>query len=93
MTKAPFRSNSNRRVSPLRVYTNTCPFELVATPTPSPMYTPGGIVRKFGTESNGISGVVALAIASGAGTGPCVNAGPPPSRRPPTTIALRRRIP
>jgi hypothetical protein len=33
------------------------------------MYKPGGILRKFGTESKGISGAVALALAGG-GAGP-----------------------
>src|SRR5688572_10482905 len=33
-----------------------CPFELVATPIASPRYTSAGIFRKFGTDSNGISG-------------------------------------
>ena len=30
--------------------------ELVATPTTSPKYTPGGSFRKFGTDSYAISG-------------------------------------
>src|ERR1700730_10152527 len=32
------------------------PFELVATATASPKYTPAGSLRKFGTEVKGISG-------------------------------------
>src|SRR6516225_3644548 len=33
-----------------------CPFELVATATDSPRYSPGGSFRKFGTDVKGISG-------------------------------------
>src|SRR6476619_4291189 len=33
-----------------------CPLELVATATDSPRYSPGGSLRKFGTEVKGISG-------------------------------------
>src|SRR5205814_10592125 len=32
------------------------PFELVATATASPRYSPAGSLRKFGTEVKGISG-------------------------------------
>src|SRR5215510_3455987 len=42
-----------------------CPFELRATPMPSPRYRFGGIVRKFGTDSYGMSGAVANAVARG----------------------------
>src|SRR5262245_41635644 len=42
-----------------------CPFELRATPMPSPRYRLGGMVRKFGTDSYGISGAVAYAVARG----------------------------
>src|SRR6266849_2789634 len=47
-----------------------CPFELVATATDSPRYSPGGSLRKFGTEVKGISGTFwALAFC-------CASAGP-----------------
>src|SRR5690242_14220521 len=39
-----------------RVNTKTCPFEFTATPAPSPKFRSGGSLKKFGTESNGISG-------------------------------------
>jgi hypothetical protein len=32
------------------------PFELVATATDSPRYSPAGSLRKFGTEVKGMSG-------------------------------------
>src|SRR6185503_8547717 len=38
-----------------------CPFELVATPVTSPRYSLSGSFRKFGTESNGISGTASCA--------------------------------
>src|SRR5262245_14861039 len=51
------------------------PFEFVATATDSPMYSPGGSLRKFGTAVNGISGTpVIVAFA-------CANAGPAASVR------------
>src|SRR5450759_5610330 len=41
-----------------------CPLELVATPMPSPRYKFGGSFRKFGADSNGISGTFrAFALA------------------------------
>src|SRR5260370_25369834 len=52
-----------------------CPFELVATATDSPRYSPGGSLRKFGTEVKGISGTFwALAFC-------CASAGATPSMR------------
>src|SRR2546426_5382355 len=39
-----------------RLYTKMCPFELTATPDASPKCKSGGSLKKFGTESNGISG-------------------------------------
>src|ERR1051326_2403238 len=35
-----------------------CPFELVATPMPSPMWMLGGNFRKLGTEVNAMSGAL-----------------------------------
>src|SRR6185437_4074991 len=71
----PLGSNSKSRdASPLRVYTNTSPFEFVATPMPSPRYKPVGSFRKLGTESNAICGAVAKAFAGG-GTFCCANSG------------------
>src|SRR5258708_4171366 len=52
-----------------------CPFELVATATDSPRYSPGGSLRKFGTEVKGISATFwALAFC-------CASAGPTHSMR------------
>src|SRR5439155_10637431 len=73
-----------------RTYTNTCPFELVATPTASPKYVPAGSLKKFGTESNGISGVVAFALA--AAPPPCAKAGALPASSANARMRLRRRI-
>src|ERR1700730_774677 len=42
-----------------------CPLELTATPEASPRYMSGGSFRKFGTESNGISGGCCCANADG----------------------------
>src|SRR2546425_1717212 len=39
-----------------RLNTKTCPFELTATPEASPKCRFSGSLKKFGTESNGISG-------------------------------------
>jgi len=36
------------------------PFELVATATDSPRFSPGGSLRKFGTELAGMSGTPAI---------------------------------
>src|ERR1039458_8231340 len=62
-----------------------CPLELVATPMPSPRCRLGGSFRKFGADSNGISGTFcALARAlswacvsppGDAGAGVCANWG------------------
>src|SRR5690242_2552587 len=54
-----------------------CPFELVAIPMPSPRYKLGGILKKFGTDSKGISGTFcALArVAIAAGERFCAKAG------------------
>ena len=57
---------------------------------PRPCRGPGGSLKKLGTESKGISGVVARAVA-----GPetfCVSARPPRSSRTATTLTLKRRI-
>ena len=43
------------------------PFELVATATDSPRFSPGGSFRKFGTDVNGMSGtpvIVAFCCAT-----------------------------
>src|SRR5262245_46918406 len=41
------------------------PFELTATPDASPKFMSGGSLKKFGAESNGISGAGCCAIAAG----------------------------
>src|SRR5262249_436535 len=47
-----------------REKTNTCPFELTATPPISPKWTSSGIVSGSGTDSNGSVGMVCAADGS-----------------------------
>jgi hypothetical protein len=51
------------------------------------MYKPAGILKKFGTESNGISGVVAFALAA-----LCASVGPVEAIRAATRTIVKRRI-
>src|SRR5713101_4323573 len=46
------------------------PFELVATATDSPRYSPAGSLRKFGTEVKGISGTPVIVAFCCADTEP-----------------------
>src|SRR4029077_14574359 len=46
------------------------PFELVATATDSPRYSPAGSLRKFGTEVKGISGTPVTVAFCWADAGP-----------------------
>src|SRR5438034_5453859 len=47
-----------------RLNTKMCPFEFTATPEASPKCRSAGSLKKFGTESNGISGTVCWANAA-----------------------------
>src|SRR5215467_14423476 len=45
------------------------PFELVATATDSPRYSPGGSFKKFGTDENSISGTCSIVALRWANVG------------------------
>src|SRR5271154_7039989 len=63
-----------------------CPLELVATATDSPRYSPGGSLRKFGTEVKGISGTFwALAFC-------CARAGAAHSTKAAAQTDVRQRF-
>src|SRR5262245_42904712 len=49
------------------------PFEFVATATDSPMDSPGGSLRKFGTVVNGMSGTPVIVAFACANTGPAAS--------------------
>src|SRR6516162_3909128 len=48
-----------------RLNTKICPFEFTATPEASPKCRSLGSLKKFGTESNGISGTACCANSAG----------------------------
>src|SRR5688500_3567488 len=77
------------RVSPLRVYTNTWPFELVAMPMPSPKYRSGGSLKKSGTEVKGISGTFSALALDCAVTVAGATGMPPPRKTEATTAAKK----
>src|SRR4029079_14818051 len=49
------------------------PFELVATATDSPRFSPGGSLRKFGTDVTGMAGTPVIVAFAWANAGPAVD--------------------